>query len=443
MNEHFYLPKKNRISIITMLALALILHLISLSFSKNNDNIFKEEDSLVARSTEQRNQVSELRLTSFDPNIADKEALIKQGISEYAVNNLIKLRSTGWKVKQPEDLLTVYGIDSIVYIKLKDRIAIEQRAVKREISNYTGSRASKPNDRPFDPNLASDQDLLDQGFSKYAATNLRRYLERGGRVESKADLKKIYGVDEEMYSAMEGRVFIREVLAELGLDSSAMLNGKLEITTVFDPNTSSLEELEHQGIDRKTAYSLIRYREKGGVIRKKEQLRKIYGMSDSLYASLEERIIISVDTSVISNNSFPKDSSKATKGTPDTTVYNLNSITQEELLSIKGIGPYYSKAIIEYRNKLGGYYRIEQLLEIPAFKEEQYNRLIGRFRVEGNISRISPVEEFKELLRHPYIDYELAKKFKTMSVFDMEDRIQEMISTGQIEDKLIPYLQKY
>ena len=71
------------------------------------------------------------------------------------------------------------------------------------------------------------------------------------------------------------------------------------------------------------------------------------------------------------------------------------------------------------------------------------NRPLGRFKVDGNVARISPVAEFKALLRHPYIDYELAKKFKSMSVFDMEDRIQEMISTGQIEERLIPYLQQY
>ena len=60
----------------------------------------------------------------------------------------------------------------------------------------------------------------------------------------------------------------------------------------FDPNTVTLAELRSLGLSKNQAVSVIRYREYGKVFRIKEDLYTCYGISDSLYYSLEPYISI-------------------------------------------------------------------------------------------------------------------------------------------------------
>ena len=441
MNEHFYIPKLNRNSILLFLILTVLIHGVTAHFYKNDDSEFIKERPIEPDKGRVDTSLAVIKLQPFDPNIADIEILTRQGLSKYAAKNLVKLRTTGWRAKRPEDLLRVYGIDSAMLYSIKKRIEFEKPEQARRFNKSNEERRKETKQKPsFDPNTASYQDLLDQGFSKYATNSLQGYLETGARIQTKEDLKRIYGIDESLFLEISDRVKINSLSETVNLDSSISISLEGVILDDFDPNIASLDELLSQGFDRKTAYSLIAYRKKAGFFNDKEQLRRIYGMSDSLFESMESRIQIVLE-SIVDTSLKDAKGSLETRG--DTLVYNLNKVTQEELLTITGIGPYYSKAIFEYGIKLGGYYSVKQLLEVPAFKEEHFEKVEHRFKVDGNLTPITPVAEFKELLQHPYIDYDLAKKFKTMSVFDMEERIQDMINTGQIEKRLVPYLQNY
>ena len=49
---------------------------------------------------------------------------------------------------------------------------------------------------------------------------------------------------------------------------------------------------------------------------------------------------------------------------PDTMRININKATAEELQQLPGIGPAYSRRIVEWRNENGEFTRVDQLLEI-------------------------------------------------------------------------------
>ena len=55
---------------------------------------------------------------------------------------------------------------------------------------------------------------------------------------------------------------------------------------VFDPNTVKNEELLALGFSEKTARIFLKYRSKGFVFKKKEDLKKVFGVSDNLYNKL-------------------------------------------------------------------------------------------------------------------------------------------------------------
>ena len=56
-------------------------------------------------------------------------------------------------------------------------------------------------------------------------------------------------------------------------------------------------------------------------------------------------------------------------------VLNLNAATPKQLEELPGIGPVLAKRIVEFREKRGGYKRIEELLAIPGISEKKWKVL--------------------------------------------------------------------
>ena len=87
----------------------------------------------------------------------------------------------------------------------------------------------------------------------------------------------------------------------------------------------------------------------------------------------------------------------------------LNTADTTALKTVPGIGPYYARRIVNYRQRLGGYYRTEQLLEIEGFPESalSYFSIADDAMVRKlNVNRLS----LDELRRHPYIGFYRAKQ---------------------------------
>lgn len=62
---------------------------------------------------------------------------------------------------------------------------------------------------------------------------------------------------------------------------------------------------------------------------------------------------------------------------------NLNAATQAELEAVKGIGPSKAKAIIEYREKNGGFKSVDELAKVKGFGKASVAKLKDQFEVSG------------------------------------------------------------
>ena len=90
-----------------------------------------------------------------------------------------------------------------------------------------------------------------------------------------------------------------------------------------------------------------------------EELRDCYVVSDSVAAALEPYII------------FPERTPH-----PIEQPVNLNTADSATLRRVWGIGEKTVTRIIEYRERLGGFVRVEHLAEIPGITERNYEKIL-------------------------------------------------------------------
>ena len=147
----------------------------------------------------------------------------------------------------------------------------------------------------------------------------------------------------------------------------------------FDPNTVSVADLQRLGLSERQAESIENYRSKGGRFRSKADFRKMYVVSDTLFARLEAYIEI------------PK--------------LELNTADSAALVALRGIGPYYARKILDYRERLGGFVDAAQLLEIDGLDADRLAGFSEDVTVDAKKIRKIDLWHASDtvLARHPYI----------------------------------------
>ena len=210
---------------------------------------------------------------------------------------------------------------------------------------------------------------------------------------------------------------------------------------VFNPNTVNKEQLLKLGFKEKTANTFLNYRNKGGHFRKKEDVKKIYGVSDLLYASIEPYILMEEKTKTESSVIIPeKTASKKT-----IKVIELNTSDSISLLPLPGIGGGYAKRILKYRSLLGGYYSVEQLKEVYGFTDSLFMAVKAFVKVDAAlVSQLNlNTENFKELNAHPYISYEETKTIfnyrRKNGPIKTKEQVKEVLGEDTFK-KIEPYL---
>lgn len=89
----------------------------------------------------------------------------------------------------------------------------------------------------------------------------------------------------------------------------------------------------------------------------------------------------------------------------------VNSADTLTLQLLRGIGPTFARRIVRYRERLGGFCRVEQLREVYGMTEERYQTLVPHLTVDTDSLRRIDINQVtvKELMRHPYVDPYLAR----------------------------------
>jgi DNA uptake protein ComE-like DNA-binding protein len=134
-----------------------------------------------------------------------------------------------------------------------------------------------------------------------------------------------------------------------------------------------------------------------------------------------------VDTSKTTSQSgrYPRQE-KLKKGS----VIELNSADTTKLKMLPGVGSYYAKWIVEYRNQLGGFYRKEQLQDVYRMYVELYEDIIQYLYIDS--TQITPIpintSSLGKLKSHPYIDF-----YKAKAIVDLRQKKGKIKNIGELE----------
>lgn len=189
---------------------------------------------------------------------------------------------------------------------------------------------------------------------------------------------------------------------------------KNEISAVlqpFDPNTADSVLLRQLGLPVYIVRNILKYRAKGGVFRSPESFSRIYGLKEEVYQKLKPYITIAplVSVSHVRTETFRqlKDTIPYIPKYEEGTIVDLNKADTSILKRIPGIGSTLARMIVVYRQRLGGFYDVSQLQEVPHVGVELNKWFVvtpaGLHKIQVNSASLD------KLRSHPYMDFYKAK----------------------------------
>ncbi|HEX8315095.1 MAG TPA: helix-hairpin-helix domain-containing protein [Flavisolibacter sp.] len=176
----------------------------------------------------------------------------------------------------------------------------------------------------------------------------------------------------------------------------------------FDPNTISLNEWRRLGLNEKTSNTILKYVGKGGKFYKPEDLQKIWGMPEGFYDRVKDYIEITSVTRNYPANNY--ESKPFVREERKITLVNINEGDTAVFIALPGIGSKLSARIIAFRDKLGGFYSVEQVGETYGLPDSTFQKIKSRLQVDGsNVRKMNVNTATKDELKlHPYIRWNLA-----------------------------------
>lgn len=282
----------------------------------------------------------------------------------------------------------------------------KQKRVKWNMNATRGDKrpVTKLNPIKFDPNTVTPMDLEAMNLPERTIKSILNYRAKGGKFRTREALKKIYTLSNEHYKQLYPFIQLKSEknLSEEEQEIVAKESLPLPPAFAFDPNTATVENLEALGLASNTIRSIVNYRNKGGVFKKKEDFKKIYTLPDSVYQHLFEHIQITEQPTYTAKSAYqPKSYQKI----------DINSATAEDFQQFKGIGPSYAKRILKMKEGLGGFISVQQIGELYKLPDSTFQLMLPYLECAPTTVQQLNVNTatLDELKAHPYLRWFHAK----------------------------------
>lgn len=212
----------------------------------------------------------------------------------------------------------------------------------------------------------------------------------------------------------------------------------------FDPNTLPIQGWQRFGLSPKQAAAIVNYTRKGGRFYKPEDLQKMYTISPELYRKLLPYVQLAPKPAGADKSFTPFERKAYVK---KTVIVDVNTADSAELDEIKGIGGAFAKRIIKYRERLGGFYKTEQLMEVYGLDEQKYNEIKDQVSIgKASLKTINiNTAVFNDLKRNPYLSFKqinaIIQYRKQHGNYTGIDDLKKVVLLNQeVIDKISPYI---
>lgn len=284
----------------------------------------------------------------------------------------------------------------------------------------------------FDPNSADVFELLSLGLSRVQAVSIIKYREAGKVYRIKEDLLTVYAITDSMYRILEPYIDIDEEfrLKPRNFDRYAKDSSSRFVLAPFRMDTLRGEHLRAMlGFTSRQAEAFDRYRRRRD-IRSIEELRECYLIGE--LADTLALYVTFVDT-------LPKD--------PFIEKIEINSADSATLVRIYGIGAKSAQAIVEYRERVGGFHSVWQIAEVNIVNEANFEKILQQIWCDScKIQKIDINFAVPEKLRdNPYISARTLRRIIKQRQLkggwcSIEEMIEDNILTSGEAKSLAPYL---
>jgi len=276
----------------------------------------------------------------------------------------------------------------------------------------------------FDPNRITVKEMELLGLKSYVILNILKYREAGGRFKSVGDFRNVYGLDADTFKKLQSFVVIR-------YEKKTKKNRSGKRSYLVDLNRVDQAWLSKEGVNSAVINEIIMKQSDYYFSRRVDK--------DSL-------VEFSIDEWKEFSSSVLRVKYDKKKEAFENFEIELNSADSSELCLLKGIGPYFARRIIYYRNQVGGFYSMNQLLEIegisPIVLADNKEKII----VDPNLIRLLNVHTASlwKMKAHPYLNFYMAKDIyeyrRTIGNFK---RLSDVFNLPAFKDRDTVRLSKY
>ena len=227
---------------------------------------------------------------------------------------------------------------------------------------------------------------------------------------SKLEVKNILGLNDSIFKVIDTLMYFPKAYTSNNFSRTPIIK-----YSDFNPNTYKESDWEMLGFSEKQSEVIVNYIKARGGIKSKEELKDIFVISNKKYKELEPFVKL---PQIIDDS--PK------------LEITLNTATVNDFESINGIGEVYSKIIVDYRERLGGFKFYYQLKETKVVDSTTYKLIKNKFPLEKNfaVRKLNiNTASFEELKNHPYISWRLAR-----SIVDFRTNFRDFNSLEELKN---------
>ncbi len=245
----------------------------------------------------------------------------------------------------------------------------------------------------------------------------------------------------------------------------------------FDPNTLDESGWRRLGLREKTIGTIIKYRSKGGRFYNAADLQKIYGLRPEEYQRIGSFVRIddkkenspgrgqyansgekyaagkyasgayaSEKYSVKNKSGYAHNYNITGKHSRERVPIDINTADTAAFISLPGIGNKLAARIVFFRERLGGFYGIDQLAETYGLPDSTFQKIRPLLKISQTNTRKIDINSVSiEILKqHPYFKWNIAKAIVAYrEQHGAFKNLEELLQVGVINEEAFRKLQPY